>query len=170
MVRLIASRTGRRVGFGLALSIAIVCALLALDRWLPPSVERARHVSALVLDSGDRILRAFTAPPGVWRLPARPEDADPLYIAMLTAYEDQRYTTHSGVDPLAWWRGRWGIAAWSGGVGGLDPDHASRPPAGAASARTCPASWAKWLRPATGTPLFQGRYPEFLPDPGTLRR
>jgi penicillin-binding protein 1C len=101
MVRLIASRTSRRVGFGLALSIAIVCALLALDRCLPPSVERARHVSALVLDSGNRILRAFTAPPGVWRLPARPEDVDPLYLTMLAAYEDQRFTTHSGVDPLA---------------------------------------------------------------------
>jgi len=97
----ILSRTGRRVGFGLTLSIAIVCAFLALDRCLPPSVERTQHVSALVLDSGDRILRAFTAPPGVWRLPARPEDVDPLYLAMLTAYEDRRFTTHSGVDPLA---------------------------------------------------------------------
>ncbi|MCB1826041.1 MAG: hypothetical protein KDJ54_16275, partial [Candidatus Competibacteraceae bacterium] len=77
MVRLIASRTSRRAGFGLALAFAIVCALLALDRCWPPPVERARQVSALVLDAGDRILRAFTAPPGVWRLPARPEDVDP---------------------------------------------------------------------------------------------
>ncbi|MDG4555754.1 MAG: penicillin-binding protein 1C [Candidatus Competibacter sp.] len=101
--------TGRRVGFGLALPIAIACAFLALDRWRPPPVERAGRVSIRVLDSGDRLLRAFAAPPGVWRLPARPQDVDPLYLAMLTAYEDQRFTTHFGIDPLAVGRalGQW---------------------------------------------------------------
>ncbi len=101
--------TGRRAGFGLALLVAIVGASLALDRWLPPPVERARHTSTLALDSDQRILRAFTAPPGAWRLPARPEDVDPLYLTLLAAYEDQRFATHSGVDPLAVTRalGQW---------------------------------------------------------------
>ncbi|MGB5064367.1 MAG: transglycosylase domain-containing protein, partial [Candidatus Competibacter sp.] len=101
--------TGWHASIWLALLVAIVCTFLALDRWLPPSVERARNTSTLALDSDQRILRAFTTPPGVWRLPARPKDVDPLYLTMLAAYEDQRFATHSGVDPLAVTRalGQW---------------------------------------------------------------
>jgi penicillin-binding protein 1C len=54
-----------------------------------------------VLDAQGRLLRAFTTPPGVWRLPARPEDVDPLYLRMLVAYEDRRFASHPGVDVLA---------------------------------------------------------------------
>ncbi|MBS1223299.1 MAG: pbpC, partial [Proteobacteria bacterium] len=59
------------------------------------------QTSALVLDRQGYTLRAFAVPPGVWRLPARPEDVDPLYLTMLRAYEDQRFDAHPGVDPLA---------------------------------------------------------------------
>ena len=75
--------------------------LLALDWALPPPLERARQTSVLALDGQGRILRAFTAPPGVWRLPAQPENVDPLYLRMLRAYEDQRFDGHPGVDLLA---------------------------------------------------------------------
>ena len=75
--------------------------LLALDAALPPSLDRARQTSALALDRQGRILRAFAVPPGVWRLPARTEDVDSLYLQMLRAYEDQRFDAHPGVDPLA---------------------------------------------------------------------
>jgi penicillin-binding protein 1C len=54
-----------------------------------------------VLDASDRILRGFTVAPGVWRLPATATDVDPLYLTMLLAYEDQRFSAHPGVDPLA---------------------------------------------------------------------
>ena len=47
------------------------------------------------------MLRAFTTPPGVWRLPTQSEPVDPLYLRMLLAYEDQRFELHPGVDPLA---------------------------------------------------------------------
>lgn len=75
--------------------------LLALDYWLPPSLDRARKISVLVLDARDRLLRGFTVADGIWRLPARPEEVDPLYLRMLLAYEDQRFAAHLGFDPLA---------------------------------------------------------------------
>ena len=99
----------RRAGFWLALLIVVIGAALALDRGWPPSIQRAQRTSTLVLDADDRILRAFTAAPGVWRLPVRPEAVDPLYLTMLFAYEDRRFASHFGVDPLAVGRalGQW---------------------------------------------------------------
>ena len=84
-----------------ALLILAIGLPLALDTILPPPLDRARQTSALVLDRQGRILRVFTAAPGVWRLPARSGDVDPLYLRMLQAYEDQRFDAHPGVDPLA---------------------------------------------------------------------
>ena len=86
---------------GFALLIPAIGLLLALDAALPPALDRARQTSMLALDRQGRILRAFATAPGVWRLPARPEDVDPLYLRMLRAYEDQRFSAHPGVDPLA---------------------------------------------------------------------
>ena len=86
-------------------SAALVVAGLALswvlDRWLPPPLDRVRQLSTLVLDERDRPLRGFTVADGAWRLPARPEDVDPLYLRMLLAYEDRRFAAHPGLDPLA---------------------------------------------------------------------
>jgi len=93
----------------LLLLLALLTGGLLLDDGWPPSTDRARQTSLLVVDARDRILRGFTAPPGVWRLPARPADVDPLYLRMLQAYEDQRFATHTGVDLLATARalGQW---------------------------------------------------------------
>ena len=100
---------GWRLGRWLAALALTAGLLLALDAAWPPSLARVRQTSALALDSQGRILRAFTAPPGVWRLPARVEAVDPLYLRMLQAYEDQRFAAHPGVDPLATARalGQW---------------------------------------------------------------
>ena len=39
---------------------------------------------------------------GRWRLPVdAKKDVDPTYLNLLLAYEDQRFRTHAGVDPLA---------------------------------------------------------------------
>jgi len=91
----------RRLGCWLILLVSSGSLLWALDRWLPPPIERAQQISVQVLDAQNRILRIFTVPPGVWRLPARPADVDPLFLTMLMAYEDQRFADHPGVDPLA---------------------------------------------------------------------
>lgn len=85
---------------GWALGLALV-GLLALNQLLPPPLTRFEQTSTLVLDRDGRMLRAFTAPPGVWRLPATPAEVDPWYLRILLAYEDQRFHSHPGVDLLA---------------------------------------------------------------------
>ena len=70
----------------------------------PPSLPKAAVVSTTVLDRNGELLRAFTTPDGRWRLPAEPHEVDQRYLAMLMAYEDRRFGTHSGVDPLAFVR------------------------------------------------------------------
>src|SRR3984893_5739817 len=57
--------------------------------------------STRVLDRDGRLLRAYAASEGRWRLPARVADVDPRFFAMLFAYEDKRFRTHPGVDALA---------------------------------------------------------------------
>ena len=57
--------------------------------------------STLVVDREGRLLRAFATPDGRWRLPARVTDVDPRYLELLLGYEDHRFRTHHGVDPLA---------------------------------------------------------------------
>jgi penicillin-binding protein 1C len=85
---------------GLAL-LLLAGAGLALDRLFPPDFSRLAETSSMVVDSEGRLLRAFATGDGVWRLGARPADVDPLYLAMLLAYEDKRFRSHPGVDPLA---------------------------------------------------------------------
>lgn len=89
------------IGAGLVIIVLSVAVLLVLDHLSPLPLDRARLTSALVLDGQDRILRGFTVKDGIWRLPARPADVDPLYLRMLLAYEDRRFETHPGVDILA---------------------------------------------------------------------
>ena len=57
--------------------------------------------STLVVDRDGRLLRPYTTPEGRWRLPATRADVDPRFLAMLFAYEDRRFLSHHGVDPLA---------------------------------------------------------------------
>ncbi|MGO1077885.1 penicillin-binding protein 1C [Inquilinus sp. CA228] len=80
-----------------------------------PSVARARLVSAQIMDSQGHLLRTFGTPDGTWRLPVRLEDVSPLYIRMLISYEDHRFFSHPGVDPLALTRATW-QAVWNGHV------------------------------------------------------
>ncbi|MDV7143628.1 penicillin-binding protein 1C [Tropicimonas sp. TH_r6] len=75
----------------------------AFDRWvaeteLPVLVT---ETSVEVLDREGRLLRGFTVGDGRWRLAARPGQVDPIYPAMLVAYEDKRFYRHHGVDWLA---------------------------------------------------------------------
>ena len=54
-----------------------------------------------MVDREGRLLRPYTTPEGRWRLPASRENVDPRYLAILLAYEDNRFSSHHGVDPLA---------------------------------------------------------------------
>ena len=95
-----------------ALTLCLWGAALARDRidvWIdatavPPLVL---ETSAEVRDRNGTLLRAYTVDDGRWRLALSPEAVDPLYLAMLKAYEDKRFDTHSGVDPRAMLRATW---------------------------------------------------------------
>jgi len=96
----------------LSLVFALWAAALARDRldlWIdrtevPPLVL---DTSAEVRDRNGALLRVYTVADGRWRLRSGAGEVDPLYLTMLMAYEDRRFPTHSGVDPLAMARAAW---------------------------------------------------------------
>jgi penicillin-binding protein 1C len=69
------------------------------------------ELSTEVVDRNGRLLRAYATPDGRWRLPIKVDDVDPRLVEMLLAYEDRRFRTHRGVDPLAMARAAW---QWAG--------------------------------------------------------
>ena len=92
----------QRLLVGAALAVALVMTgALALDRMFPPDLTRYHQRSSEVVDANGRLLRAFTTADGKWRLATGADDVDPLYLALLKAYEDRRFDDHWGVDPLA---------------------------------------------------------------------
>lgn len=94
------ARLRRMIGAaGFVLLIGV--AGLTLDWTFPPDLSRLTESSSMVLDSENRLLRAFTTGDGTWRLHARPDQVDPLYLRMVLTYEDRRFRMHPGVDPLA---------------------------------------------------------------------
>lgn len=98
--------------FGCAfLCAATVLGLEAADRAYPPPLDKARTVSAEVLDADGQLLRAFATPEGRWRLKTTAKDVDAQFVRMLVAYEDQRFWQHSGVDPWALMRAAWQFAS-----------------------------------------------------------
>ena len=89
-------------GWALRLSAIIAVAAAAAYFTLPPpSLDRGRDASVLVLAADGSILRGFLTADGKWRLPVEPDKVDPLYRRMLVAAEDARFAWHPGIDPLA---------------------------------------------------------------------
>lgn len=87
---------------GLAVAATmLVATALALDRLFPPDLSRYQERSTEVVDANGRLLRGFTTADGKWRLKTSVDDVDPLYLGLLKAYEDRRFDSHWGVDPLA---------------------------------------------------------------------
>lgn len=94
------------------LALLIWFAVLARDGFdafidateLPPLVP---ETSVEILARDGTLLRAFTVEDGRWRLAVAPEEVDRDYLAMLIAYEDRRFHSHSGIDVLALGRAVW---------------------------------------------------------------
>jgi len=84
-----------------ALLLAALGGGVALDRIYPPDLARLSSHSVMVLAADGQILRAFSASGGAWRFPVTAAEVDPKYLRFLVAYEDQRFSYHPGVDPLA---------------------------------------------------------------------
>lgn len=98
-------RPGRRFCLaglaGFAIAAVALIAIDRADRAYPPPLDAARELSTEVVDRDGLLLRAFTTAEGFWRLPVRLEEVDPDYINMLIAYEDRRFRSHFGIDPVA---------------------------------------------------------------------
>jgi penicillin-binding protein 1C len=89
-----------------AVSAAVVVPIAAFAIWVislgPLPLEQARQVSTTVVDRNGKLLRAYAMADGRWRLPVSAKrDVDPGYLKLLLAYEDKRFHSHVGVDPLA---------------------------------------------------------------------
>jgi penicillin-binding protein 1C len=105
-----------KVARRLALACLVLCAItfisgLALrgaTAWMgPPPFAAVAENSKLVLDRRGRLLRPFTTPGGLWRLPVTVDEVDPRYFALLFAFEDKRFHQHQGVDWRAMARALW---------------------------------------------------------------
>jgi penicillin-binding protein 1C len=97
---------------GLLTFAVLLCLAVGAVGWVwvrlePLSLARVEALSVTVLDRNDRLLRAYAAPDGRWRLPVEVKDVDPRYLAMLLAFEDRRFREHSGVDVWALLRAGW---------------------------------------------------------------
>lgn len=73
------------------------------DNWVAATVlpPLQTETSVTVLDRHGGLLRAYTIADGRWRLPVDLSGVDPTYLEMLIRFEDKRFYTHNGVDPLA---------------------------------------------------------------------
>jgi penicillin-binding protein 1C len=87
-------------GLGLA-GVLGALALDTLDRAFPPPLEARADRSVEVVDRDGHLLRAYAAADGRWRLSVDLAEVDPAFTDMLIAYEDRRFRSHVGVDPLA---------------------------------------------------------------------
>ncbi len=102
-------REGRWRKVRKATAISAVAGLItatAFAAWVvslgPLPLEPARKVSTTIVDRNGKLLRAYAMADGRWRLPVDARTSvDPGYLKLLLAYEDRRFHSHHGVDPLA---------------------------------------------------------------------
>jgi penicillin-binding protein 1C len=107
-----------KIAAGIALTLITVAAasLAWYAATLPPlDFTAARDRSTVVLDREDKLLRPFLTADGRWKLPVGTADVDPRYLAMLKAFEDRRFDSHSGLDALALLRAA-GQMLWNGRI------------------------------------------------------
>jgi penicillin-binding protein 1C len=67
----------------------------------------AIETSTVIVDHEGRLLRPYATAEGRWRLPASVGDVDPRFVELLLSYEDKRFRSHAGIDPLAMLRAAW---------------------------------------------------------------
>jgi penicillin-binding protein 1C len=97
----------RRILLGtVAALVALLAISTAFTAWAislgPLPLAEARQVSTTIVDRNGKLLRAYAMADGRWRLPVDARTSvDPTYLKLLLAYEDRRFYSHRGVDPLA---------------------------------------------------------------------
>jgi penicillin-binding protein 1C len=95
-----------RARWYLALAVTLWVAAFARDRfddWVDatelPSLILATSPEVRARDG--TLLRAYTVADGRWRMAASVGEVDPEYLDLLIRYEDKRFYSHAGVDPVA---------------------------------------------------------------------
>ncbi|WNV10018.1 penicillin-binding protein 1C [Tardiphaga sp. 709] len=89
-----------------AAAVTVAVSGAAIATWVvslgPLPLEQARNISTTVIDRNGKLLRAYAMADGRWRLPVDARTSvDPGYLNILLGYEDKRFYSHHGVDPLA---------------------------------------------------------------------
>jgi penicillin-binding protein 1C len=85
----------------LGLLLVASAVALPLQRLGPPPLGKDITYSTLVVDRNGHLLRPFITKGGYWRLPVTVADVDRRFLDQLVAYEDKRFRSHHGIDPLA---------------------------------------------------------------------
>jgi penicillin-binding protein 1C len=98
-----------RAAFGAVVACVFIYIGFEAYVWaLPPlDLVRAEKSSVLVLSEDRQLLKAYLTDDGMWRLRTTPRDVPPRYLSMLLGYEDKRFFSHRGIDPLAVLRATW---------------------------------------------------------------
>lgn len=108
-------RNGRLWGLGLVLvAVAVMAGVKGFDKWVASTVlpVTLAETSTEVLDRNGALLRVYPVGNGIWRMAPELEQVDAGFLAMLIAYEDKRFYSHAGVDPIAMLRA-FGQAIWN---------------------------------------------------------
>jgi penicillin-binding protein 1C len=92
-------------------ALYVLIPLSALDFFLPPPMANTRDVSTVIEDKRGAALRVFPVEDGKWRIRADLDRLDPDFVTSLLAYEDSRFLSHTGVDPLAMGRAALSLAS-----------------------------------------------------------
>ena len=116
---LFATRSGKWLAgaaFGVAFAAVLTATALWADKAYPPPLEIEAGLSRQVVDRNGDLLRAYAARDGRWRLPVTLDQVDQDFLDMLVAYEDKRFFSHHGVDPLAVARAAWQFVSHGGRI------------------------------------------------------
>lgn len=87
----------------------VFASAIAFGGWVdslgPLPLDKTKVVSRTVVDRNGKLLRAYAMADGRWRLPVTSSaTVDPGYLNALLGFEDKRFYSHHGVDPLAMMR------------------------------------------------------------------
>lgn len=91
----------RRWRAGLLLGVASALTMLALAYAVPLPARLHEQPSTLVRFDDGSVAHVFLAPDDRWRIRAEVDSVDPAYLRALLAFEDARFFSHPGVDPIA---------------------------------------------------------------------
>lgn len=90
------------------LMILFIVSFFILNSLFPlPKEKLERERSTMIYDKKGKLLRAYTTEDGMWRSFTNIDTVLPLMKQALITYEDKRFYSHPGVDPLSMLRAIW---------------------------------------------------------------